>query len=112
MCQPDIKYYINEEKREVIAIAQNTALDAYISFYRKFYNFLCIPNLDQVMLMPDSFKAVVKCDPADVFDPEVGKKIAKKRLKDRYWQSRNKAIERGKAYVWQRMNMAKEHIEV
>lgn len=87
-----IHYYVNEKKRSVIGVMKNTSMDAINHVSRR------LPGLPYVVLeagyMPPEFRTEVVCNPADEFDVEVGKKIAKKRLLDNYDRSRTKAEKR------------------
>lgn len=89
-----IKYFINEEKRQVIGLLEDTQWDAYnkISKMIRDTDFCVAPS--KKYLMPSEFKAIVQCDPADTFDVEEGKRIAKKRILDRYYESLDKRIEK------------------
>ena len=87
-----IKYFVNEKKRSVIGVLENTSHDC-INYVCKNAGVDCIPAcLLTPGLMPDSFRTEVKCHPDDEFDVEVGKKIAKERILENYWRSRRKAM--------------------
>lgn len=87
-----IKYFINEEKRQVIGLLENTRWDAArkIDKMIRDTDFCFCPS--EKYMMPDEFRVVVQCDERDEFDPEVGKKIAKKRLLDRYYPALDKRV--------------------
>lgn len=87
-----IKYFVNEEKRQVIAILENTRWDAYnkIDKMVRDTEFCVVPN--EKYMMPCEFRVVVTCDPRDEFIPEVGQKIAKKRLLKNYYASLDKRV--------------------
>lgn len=89
-----IKYFINEEKRRVIGLLEGTQWDAYnkISKMIRDTDFCVAPNAKY--MMPSEFKAIVQCDPTDEFDVEEGKKIAKKRILDRYYASLDRKVEK------------------
>lgn len=89
-----IKYFINEEKRQVIGLLDGTRWDAYnkISKMVRDTDF-CVAPSDKYM-MADKFKAVVQCDPSDAFDVEEGKRIAKKRILDRYYAALDKRVDK------------------
>ena len=88
-----IKYYTNEEKKQIVAVLNGTRFDVIKKInkivdsgnFAYYYNEKC--------LMPHSFRVVVTCDPADEFDVETGKKIAKKRIMERYYRSFDKRVE-------------------
>ena len=87
-----IKYFINEEKRQVIGLLENTRWDAINKISKTIMDtdFCVVPN--EKYMMPSEFKVVVTCDERDEFDVEVGKKIAKKRLLNNYYKSLDKRV--------------------
>ena len=87
-----IKYYVNDKQRQVIGILDGTRYDA-VNKIDKLLDGSPFCYVNEKCLMPDSFKAVVTCDPADEFDVDTGKKIAKERIMDRYYSSFDKRIE-------------------
>lgn len=89
-----IKYFINEEKRQVIGLLENTQWDAYnkICKMMRDTDFCVAPN--KKYMMPVEFRAVVQCDPADEFNVEEGKKKAKKRILDRYYPALHKRVDK------------------
>lgn len=89
-----IKYFVNEDKRQVIGLLENTQYDAYnrICKMMRDTDFCVAPN--QKYMMPAEFRAVVQCDPADEFSVEEGKKIAKQRILDRYYPSLHKRVDK------------------
>ena len=89
-----IKYFINEEKRQVVGLLENTQWDAYnkISKVIRDTDFCVVPK--EKYMMPSQFKAIVQCDPTDEFSVEEGKRIAKKRILDRYYAALDKRVEK------------------
>lgn len=87
-----IKYFVNEKKRQVIGLLENTRWDAYnkICKMTRDTDFCVAPN--EKYMMPSEFRVVVTCDERDEFDVEVGKKIAKKRLLHNYYESLDKRV--------------------
>lgn len=87
-----IKYFVNEEKRQVIGLLEDTTWDAYnkISKIVRDTEFCVVPN--KKYMMPHSFRAIVKCDPSDDFNVEEGMRIAKKRILDRYYAALDKRV--------------------
>lgn len=87
-----IKYFINEEKRQVIGLLENTRWDAYNKVCKmvRDTDFCVVAN--EKLMMPDKFRVVVQCDERDEFDPEIGKKIAKERLLKNYYASLDKRV--------------------
>ena len=87
-----IKYFVNKDKRQVIAILENTKWDAFNKINKMVVDteFCVVPN--NKYLMPNQFKVTVTCDPRDEFDVETGKKIAKKRVLKNYYASLDKRV--------------------
>ena len=87
-----IKYFINEEKRQVIGLLEDTRWDAYnkISKMIRDTDFCVAPN--EKYMMPTEFKAIVQCDPGDEFNVEEGMRIAKQRILDRYYSALDKRV--------------------
>lgn len=87
-----IKYFVNEEKRQVIGLLENTTWDAYHKICKmvRDTDFCVAPN--EKYMMPSEYKVVVQCDPADEFDVEEGKRIAKQRILDRYYPALHKRV--------------------
>lgn len=87
-----IKYFINEEKRQVIGLLEDTQWDAYNKISKMIRDTdFCVAACEKYM-MPSEFRAVVQCDPKDEFIPEVGMKYAKKRILDRYYAALDKRV--------------------
>ena len=87
-----IKYYVNEEKRQVIGVLSNTRWDAVNKINKMIRDTdFCFCPCEKYM-MPTEFRVVVQCDERDEFDPEVGKKIAKTRILDRYYPALDKRV--------------------
>lgn len=97
-----IKYVVLPEQKQVIAILKNTKYDAYnkaMKLCREMTKgqsnvFIC-PNMEK-LLMANEFKVVVPCKEGDTFDPEVGKRIAKRICLEKYYNSFDKKINRFK----------------
>ena len=89
-----IKYFVNEDKRQVIGLLENTRWDAVnkISKMVRDTDFCVVPS--KKYQMPNEFRVVVQCDERDQFDPEVGKKLAKKRILDRYYPALHKRVDK------------------
>ena len=87
-----IKYFVNEDKRQVIGLLEGTQWDAYNKISKMVVDtdFCVCPSAKY--MMPEEFKTVVQCDPADEFSVEEGMRIAKQRILDRYYASLDKRI--------------------
>ena len=88
-----IKYIVLPEKKQVIAILNNTRFDAFnkaLKMCRKFNEgqstVFISPNPDK-LLMKNEFKVTVNCLECDEFNAEEGKRIAKERLLRNYYKS-------------------------
>lgn len=89
-----IKYYVNEDKRQVIGLLEGTQWDAYNKICKmvRDTDFCVAPN--KKYMMPTEFRTVVQCDPTDEFSVEEGMKIAKKRILDRYYPCLHKRVDK------------------
>ena len=87
-----IKYYVNEEKKQVIGVLSNCRWDAVrkINKMIRDTDFCFCPS--EKYYLPSEFRAVVQCDERDEFNPEIGKKIAKQRILDRYYPALDKRV--------------------
>lgn len=88
-----IKYFVNEEKKQVIGLLENTRWDAVNKIEKMVSNTDFCVTLNKKYMMPSRFKVTVTCDPRDTFDPEIGKRIAKKRILDRYYKSLDQKVD-------------------
>ena len=87
-----IKYFVNEKKRQVIALLENTEWDAYNKIHKAVRDTdFCVVPMDKYM-MPTEFRVTVTCDPRDEFDVETGKKIAKERVLKNYYAALDKRV--------------------
>ena len=87
-----IKYFVNEEKRQVIGVMENTRYDAIHKINKMIRDTdFCFCPSDKYM-MPDSYRAVVQCDPRDEFSVEEGMRIAKERILSRYYPALDKRV--------------------
>lgn len=80
-----IRYEVNEEKRTVVAIIDNTECDAIVMVDKMFRNtpFRTDHLYHQHMrkyYIKDTYVGVAKCNPDDEWDEEVGKELARKRV--------------------------------
>lgn len=90
-----IKYVVNEEKRTVTAILENTQFDCVNRINNKLHNTkweIEKWNAPKEYLMPARFVATVHCDERDDFDAEFGKERAKKVVLDNYYKSMDKHL--------------------
>jgi hypothetical protein len=87
-----IKYFINEEKRQVIGVLENCEWDAVrkINKMIRDTDFCFCPS--EKYMMPSEFRAVVQCDDRDEFVPKIGMEKAKKRILDRYYPALDKRV--------------------
>ena len=87
-----IKYFVNEDKRQVIGVLSNCRWDAIHKIEKMVADtgFCFCPS--EKYMMPSEFRAVVQCDERDEFDVEVGKRIAKERILDRYYPALDKRV--------------------
>lgn len=78
------KFFVNEEKRKVVCVLENTA-DAFENFAdQNFPIFISNLNIWEKVQMPDKFIGIATCSPDDEFDIEIGEKLAYSRAKDNF----------------------------
>lgn len=89
-----IDYNPQRELGFVIATIRDTQDDA-IKAAKKLLNAdLLSPKVFEVGKMKAHYSVKVKCHPGDEFDEAEGKKMAKKRLLDKYYDIKDRAVER------------------
>lgn len=72
----DIKYYVNEEKKTVVCVAEYNVADSYNKdLYKVFQAVPAALGMSKLLKQ----KGISKCSGTDVFDAEIGKRIAKAR---------------------------------
>lgn len=87
-----IKYFVNEEKRQVIGVLDGTEWDAINKINKMMLDTGFCFCANEKFMMPSEFRAVVQCDERDEFSVEEGMKIAKERIMKRYYASLDKRV--------------------
>ena len=108
-----IKYFVNKEKKTVVAKFENTSvftdkgvwekyianhicktisktkggIDLYLNNKNIYYKFI-----EDAIKQNDSCYGIAKCANTDTFDAEKGKEIAKKRLLKKYYSTQERAL--------------------
>lgn len=108
-----IKYFVNKEKKTVVAKFENTSvltdkgvwekyianhicktisktkcgIDLYLNERNIYYKFI-----EDVIKQNDFYYGIAKCADTDTFDAEKGKEIAKKRLLKKYYSTQERAL--------------------
>ena len=108
-----IKYFVNKEKKTVVAKFENTSVltdkgvwekyianhicktinktkggnDLYLNDKNIYYKFI-----EDAIKQNDSCYGIAKCADTDTFDVEKGKEIAKKRLLKKYYSTQERAL--------------------
>ena len=80
-----IKYYVNPKKQQTIAVLNGCSMDCINKIDKTMHNFdwcWCTKKY----IMPDSFRAVVRCADGDAYDEELGKRLAKEKLMRKYYK--------------------------
>lgn len=77
-----IKISVHEAQNKVIARLDGCKDDAYHYLKKRMPKGMDIKQ--ESVEMPNSFKAVVRCNPEDTFDAEIGAEIARKRVIAKY----------------------------
>ena len=88
-----IKYFVNEDDRKIVAVLENTRWDAYnkICKMTRDTDFCVVPK-DKYM-MHAAYRAVITCDERDEFNVEIGKKIAKQRVLEHYYEALDRRVD-------------------
>ena len=87
----EVAFYVDEPHRTVGAVIKNCARDVDIELFSDHGISITVvssgPDIKtpDAILLPNIMKAKAKCSPEDEFDVEIGKKIAYKRLRKKYW---------------------------
>lgn len=90
-----IKYVVNEKKRVIVAIMEDTEEDAIWYMYKKRF-FLDVFPFEPRMKMKKNYVGLARCCEEDEFDVKLGKELAKKRVLEKYYTDFLKAIDRMK----------------
>lgn len=81
----EVKFYVDEQKKTVCAVINDCEEDAM-----HFLADRSLAGLKAAMsygfYMPSKVHALAKCSPADVYNEEIGKRIAYVKLLKKYWQ--------------------------
>ena len=80
-----IKYYVKPSTKQIFAELRGCEMDA-LNKIDKYMNGLAGCWGDQKYFMKDTYRVSVRCSADDVFDEEVGKKIAKAKLMKTYYR--------------------------
>ena len=88
-----IKYYDIPEQKKTVAVLENTAFDAINQITKVVgdTNSLCFNS--SKYLMNSNYRAVVVCHPDDEYDAEEGRRRAKAKLLDHYYEQLDKKLD-------------------
>ena len=96
-----IRYVVNKEKRTCVALLENIEFDAInkinkmclkdarFTDHANMYAYVC---RDSKYVMPNKFVGVAKCSFEDNWDEEVGKRVAREKLLDKYHNELDKQL--------------------
>ena len=108
-----IKYFVNKEKKTVVAKFENTSVFTDKGVWEKYIaNHICktisktkgginlylndkniyYKFIEDAIKQNDSCYGIAKCADTDTFDVEKGKEIAKKRLLKKYYSTQERAL--------------------
>ena len=112
MKNENVEFKVIEDKRVVIATIKGIAFDAIHVFNDKFMahatsSLRVSSYYDQKFMMPYSLKAVARCLPDDNFDVEEGKKIALKKLTEKY----NNSLDRHLKHIYDSFDKCLDNME-
>ena len=78
----DVEYIVNG--KTVIATIKNCNLDVDDYVYG-ICRLWIVGKPSELIKLPDTLKSIARCSPEDEFNLEVGKRIAYRRLQQKYW---------------------------
>lgn len=104
-----VKYYVVPEKRMVVAALNNCQYDACNKLAKLTDELECIVYQDKYK-MPNNLRATAVCHSDDVFDAEVGMRIAKEKLMKRYYKHFDQKIALFNEYLERVNSRMTEHI--
>ena len=89
MNKSNVKYYINEEKRTVVAVIESNIFEVSFLFENAMREFMNVvknapifdPVIDKNYYIKNRYVGIAKCSPNDIFDVEFGKQLALQRAK-------------------------------
>lgn len=95
----ELQYIVKPEEQMVICIGRNCAADLYNDLMASIENTsgvneVAIYAFEPLIRLNDSYKGVVKVRPGDVFDEEVGKREARKKMLYNYTRAKVRAYDR------------------
>ena len=88
-----IKYIQIPEKKMTIAILEDCRYDAVVKIAKILDSTSSLRFNPEKYLMSNSFKAIAKCAPDDVWDEDVGKAVAKAKVMKKYYKSYDKRLD-------------------
>ena len=103
----NIEYKVNKEKKTVTAIMSDVSEKALEAVNRMGYeqSFLYADGMGtSLLIIPDKLIATVHCAKEDVFDEDVGKKLAKKKVLRKFDRERSKVWYDYKKYLQRNMD--------
>lgn len=92
----ELQYVINEEKKTVTCIAWDCENDLIEYLLKKSSDSFTLDTLVQnyeKLLLNHKYVGTAKCSPEDTFDVEIGKKIARAKMREKYTRDKFKAID-------------------
>lgn len=87
-----VHYYIDRKGKRTIAVLKNCRFDA-VKRIAKLINNRNFDFYQEKYLMPNQFRVIVKCNDYDEYDVDMGMKIAKAELMEKYYNALDKRIE-------------------
>lgn len=116
--QYDIQYHVDEKNKVVVATADfHSELDRL--FDKKFKQTgkvgVGIPwfpfSIDDFYRTKDFYRVVARCHDDDVFDAEIGKKICRQKLKEKFYKIFNEIVVDYKDYLNRNFICANDYIK-
>ena len=92
----ELQYVINEEKRTVTCIAWDCTDDLIKHLLKKSFDGFSLDALIRnygMLLLNHKYVGTAKCSPEDTFDVEIGKKISRSKMREKYTRDKLKRID-------------------
>lgn len=95
----DLQYFVNEKEKTVTCVATDCSEDAIKRCVRKvsrcknaeaIKSLIYSWELSSIFDMADRYSGTAYCHEGDIFDEQLGKRIAKRKMLGNYWRARVK----------------------
>lgn len=107
-----IRYYINEEKRTVVAVMDGVRDEIMDEVWQYAPNKEYYSDFHKKVMLKDLYRGKAICHESDEWDVEVGKKIARNRMLTNFYADRYKALTWFESYLIRIVNKISKKADV